>query len=56
LELLEERMVLTNSLVLVPNPPDAGQSMSGVAAIAANDIWGVGSNEFIDPTTGAIDT
>jgi hypothetical protein len=30
--------------------------MSGVAAVAANDIWGVGSNEFIDPTTGAIDT
>jgi hypothetical protein len=30
--------------------------MVGVAAVAANDIWGVGSNEFIDPTTGAIDT
>jgi hypothetical protein len=30
--------------------------MFGAAALAANDIWGVGSNEFIDPTTGAIDT
>src|SRR6516225_2187611 len=55
LERLEERNLLTQGLVVVPNPPDAGQSMSGVAAVAANDIWGVGSNEFIDPTTGAID-
>src|SRR6516225_3734510 len=55
-ELLEQRLVLTNSLVVVPNPPDAGESLVGVAAVAANDIWGVASNEFIDPTTGAIDT
>src|SRR6516164_5884185 len=54
-EQLEHRNLLTSSLVVVPNPPDAGQNMFGVAAIAANDIWGVGSNEFIDPTTGAID-
>ncbi len=55
LECLEERNLLTQGLVLVPNPPNAGQNMFGAAAIAANDIWGVGSNEFIDPTTGAID-
>jgi hypothetical protein len=56
LECLEARNLLTNGLVVVPNPPDAGQNMSGAAAVAANDIWGVGGNEFIDPTTGAIDT
>ncbi len=58
LEALEERNLLTNSLVVVPNPTVAGQnfSLAGVAAVAANDIWGVGSNVFIDPTTGAIDT
>jgi hypothetical protein len=55
LESLEARNLLTNGLVVVPNPPDAGQNMFGAAALAANDIWGVGSNEFIDPTTGAID-
>src|SRR5262249_21717973 len=55
LECLEERNLLTNSLVVVPNPPNAGQTMNGAAALAANDIWGVGSNQFIDPTTGAID-
>jgi hypothetical protein len=55
LEQLEQRNLLTNSLVVVPNPVGAGQNMFGAAALAANDIWGVGSNEFIDPTTGAID-
>jgi hypothetical protein len=51
----EDRTVLTPGLVVVPNPVDAGQNIFGAAAIAANDIWGVGSNAFIDPTTGAID-
>ena len=55
LECLEERNLLTSGLVVVPNPPNAGQNMYGVAAVTANDIWGVGNNEFIDPTTGAID-
>jgi hypothetical protein len=54
-ERLEERNLLTSGLVVVPNPVGAGQNMFGAAALAANDIWGVGSNEFIDPMTGAID-
>ncbi len=58
LEWLEERNLLTSGLVVVPNPTVAGQSFNlvGTAAVAANDIWSVGSNVFIDPTTGAIDT
>ena len=38
----------------LPRLPPTAQTLLG--EIAANDIWGVGSNEFIDPTTGAIDT
>jgi hypothetical protein len=42
LEPLEQRYVLTNSLVVVPSPVVAGGILYGTAALAANDIWAVG--------------
>ena len=43
LEHLEQRYVLTNSLVVVPSPVVPRAFLAGTAAIAANDIWAVGS-------------
>jgi hypothetical protein len=42
LEPLEQRYVLTNSLVVVPSPPVTEGFLLGTAALAANDIWAVG--------------
>jgi hypothetical protein len=42
LESLEERNLLAQGLVFVPSPQIAGGSLTGAAAIAANDIWAVG--------------
>jgi hypothetical protein len=43
LEALEERNLLAPGLVSVPSPQVSGGSLVGAAAIAANDIWAVGS-------------
>jgi hypothetical protein len=42
LEPLEQRYVLTNSLVVVPSPAVDGGALFGTAALANNDIWAVG--------------
>jgi hypothetical protein len=42
LEHLEQRYVLTNSLVVVPSPAVNQAALWGTAAIAPNDIWAVG--------------
>ena len=42
-ERLEERTLLTSSLVLVPSPQITGSGLNSAAAIAHNDIWAVGS-------------
>jgi hypothetical protein len=54
LEILEERSLLTSGLVVVPSPVVAGGSLFGVAAIAHNDIWGVGTFTTVDPTFGTL--
>jgi hypothetical protein len=41
-EPLEERTLLTNSLVLVPSPAINGLELVSTAAIAHNDIWAIG--------------
>jgi hypothetical protein len=43
LELLEQRNLLTQGLVVVPNPVVSGGTLFGAAALATNDIWAVGN-------------
>jgi hypothetical protein len=43
LEQLEQRYVLTNSLVVVPSPAVTRAALFGAAALAPNDIWAVGA-------------
>src|SRR5262245_60405287 len=48
LECLEERNLLSG-LVVAPSPQIAGR-LNATAAIAANDIWAVGSDQQSNPT------
>jgi hypothetical protein len=43
LEPLEQRDLLTNSLVVVPSPAVTGGALYGTAALAPDDIWAVGT-------------
>jgi hypothetical protein len=52
LEPLEQRDLLTNSLVVVPSPAVDRGVLLGTAAIAPNDIWAVGGRRSnINPQT-----